>query len=45
MHSNETKNRVNKNTKKADGVVGKREESRDTAYHRLVTNKTEDNFA
>ena len=33
------KTRVDKNTKKADGLVGKRGKSRDTAYHRFVTNK------
>ena len=34
------KNRLDKHSKKAGGVVvGRRQESTDTAYHRLVTNK------
>ena len=35
--------RLDQNTKKAGGVVGRRQESIDTAYHRLVK-QTEDIF-
>ena len=34
-----SKTRLDKNIKKADGVVGRRQESIDTAYRRLVTDK------
>ena len=40
MHPNKTKlNRLDKNIKEAGGVAEKRQESIDTANHRLVTNK------
>ena len=32
-------NRLDKNIQKAGGMVGRRQESIDSAYHRLVTNK------
>ena len=37
--SKQDKNRLDKNTKKAGDVVGRRQESINTVYHRLVTNK------
>ena len=37
--SKQDTNRLDKNIQKAGGVVGRRQESIDTAYHRLVTNK------
>ena len=40
MHPNKTKlNRLDKNIKEAGGVAEKRQESIDTANHRLVTDK------
>ena len=37
--SKQNKNRLDKNIKKVDRVAGRRQESIDTAYHRIMTKK------